>query len=61
VPGNGGVNNPELQSQTVQEGQLHGVVAKLLPQRIDAFIRNRNRILSVQVSTYWLLLLFKFG
>jgi len=32
VPGNGGVHNPELQPQTVQESQLHGVAAKLLPQ-----------------------------
>lgn len=33
------------------ESQLYGVVAKLLQERIDALVRNRNRVLPLQVST----------
>lgn len=50
LSGNGCVDNPELQPETVPKGQLHGVAAELLPERVDAFVCDRNRVLPVQVS-----------
>lgn len=60
MPRNGGVHNPKLQSETVQEVKLYGIVAKLLPERIAVIVRDRNRVLSMQVSIILIIIIIVY-
>lgn len=51
VPGNGGVDHPQLQPKTVPEDRVHAIVAGFLQERDVALVRHRNSLLPVQVST----------